>query len=102
MDEAGGQIQLLARNPRRKEMIGIVDWRVEELGRLGVPIPYHRYAEEDDVLSREPDLVVIATGGMPQNPPLAEGDDLVISGDGTEMIIRNLDKANFDATDFLT
>ena len=79
MDEAGGQIQLLARNPRRKEMIGIVDWRVEELGRLGVPIHYNSYAEEDDVLSREPDLVVIATGGMPQNPPLAEGDDLVIS-----------------------
>lgn len=30
-----------------------------------------------------------------------QGDNLVISGDGTDMIIRNLDKANFDATDFL-
>jgi 2,4-dienoyl-CoA reductase-like NADH-dependent reductase (Old Yellow Enzyme family) len=79
MGEAGGQINLLARNPRRKEMIGIVDWRVAELERLGVPIHYNSYAEEDDVLSRELDLVVVATGGMPQTPQLSEGADLVVS-----------------------
>lgn len=79
MDEAGGQINLLARNPRRKEMIGIVDWRVAELERLGVPVHYNSYAEADDILARDVDLVVVATGGMPQNPALAEGDHLVTS-----------------------
>ncbi len=77
--EAGGQINLLVRNPRRREMIGIVDWRLAELERLGVGIRYGVYAEVEDVLSEEPDLVVIATGGFAQSPPLEEGDDLVTS-----------------------
>ena len=77
--EAGGQILLAARNPRRKEMIGIVDWRLSELERLGVPIHYNVFAEAADILERNPDLVVIATGGIAQNPLLDAGDDLVVS-----------------------
>ncbi|WP_426125325.1 FAD-dependent oxidoreductase [Pararhizobium sp. PWRC1-1] len=77
--EAGGQILLAARNPRRKEMIGIVDWRLSELERLGVPIHYNVFAEAADILERKPDLVVIATGGIAQNPLLEAGDDLVVS-----------------------
>ncbi len=76
---AGGQINLLAQNPRRKEMIGIVDWRLEELDRLGVEIRYDTYAESGDVLALEPDVVIVASGGIPQNPPLEAGDDLVVS-----------------------
>ncbi len=77
--QAGGQILLAARNPRRKEMIGIVDWRLSELERLGVPIHYNVFAEADDILERKPDLVVIATGGIAQNPVLEAGEDLVVS-----------------------
>ncbi len=77
--QAGGQINLLVRNPRRREMIGIVDWRLAELERLGVDIRYDVYAEADDVLALEPDLVVVATGGVPQTPELEEGESLVTS-----------------------
>lgn len=77
--EAGGQVLLAARNPRRKEMIGIIDWRLSELERLGVPIHYNVFAEAGDVLERDPDLVVIATGGIAQNPVLDVGGDLVVS-----------------------
>ncbi len=77
--KAGGQIGLAAQNPRRKELIGIVDWRLSELDRLGVDIRYDTWAEKDDVLALDPDAVVIATGGLPQNPALAEGDGLVTS-----------------------
>jgi 2,4-dienoyl-CoA reductase-like NADH-dependent reductase (Old Yellow Enzyme family) len=77
--EAGGQILLAARNPRRKEMIGIVDWRLAELERLGIPIHYNVFAEAGDILERQPDLVVIATGGIAQNPVLEAGDELVVS-----------------------
>ena len=38
MPWAGGQIRLAARNPRRKDLLGIVDWRVSELARLGVDV----------------------------------------------------------------
>ncbi len=76
---AGGQIGLLVQNPRRKDMIGIVDWRLGELDRLGVDIRYDCFAEPDDVLALDPDMVVVAAGGMPQTPPLEMGDDLVVS-----------------------
>ena len=77
--QAGGQIRLAVQNPRRRELIGIVDWRLAELERLGVGIRYDLWAEAEDVLALDPDTVVVATGGLPQNPPLAEGGDLVVS-----------------------
>ncbi|MBZ9974742.1 FAD-dependent oxidoreductase [Mesorhizobium sp. BR-1-1-10] len=77
--QAGGQVRLATQNPRRKELIGIIDWRLAELDRLGVEIRYDTWAEQDDVLALAPDVVVIATGGLPQNPPLASGDNLVTS-----------------------
>ncbi|WP_425051900.1 FAD-dependent oxidoreductase [Psychromarinibacter sp. S121] len=77
-DRAGGQVNLLAANPRRREMIGIVDWRLEELDRLGVEIRYNLYAEAEDVLGQRPDVVIVATGGLPQ-PPEMQGDALTVS-----------------------
>jgi len=77
--QAGGQVRLAALNPRRRELIGIVDWRLSELDLLGVPMTYNVYAEAADVLERAPDVVIIATGGVPQVPPLDGGDDLVVS-----------------------
>ncbi|MGT2468718.1 oxidoreductase [Mesorhizobium atlanticum] len=76
---AGGQVRLATQNPRRKELIGIIDWRLAELDRLGVEIRYDTWAEKDDVLALAPDVVIVATGGMPQNPPLTAGDNLVTS-----------------------
>jgi N-methyl-L-proline demethylase len=80
MGQAGGQVRLAAQNPRRRELIGIIDWRLSELERLGVPIRYDSWATADDVRSHQPDIVVIATGGVPQSPSLVTGDDLVTSG----------------------
>lgn len=77
--QAGGQVRLATQNPRRKELIGIIDWRLAELDRLGVGIRYDTWAEQDEVLALSPDVVVIATGGLPQNPPLTSGDNLVTS-----------------------
>ncbi|MGE0502900.1 MAG: FAD-dependent oxidoreductase [Rhizobiaceae bacterium] len=77
--KAGGQVLLAAKNPRRRELVGIVDWRLAELERLGATVRYDIWAERDDVLALAPDVVVVATGGVPQNPPLETGDDLVTS-----------------------
>ena len=77
--QAGGQVALLVKNPLRRELVGIIEWRLAELERLGVAFHYNCYAEVDDVLALGPDIVVIATGGVPQNPPLEEGAELVTS-----------------------
>lgn len=79
MGEAGGQINLLTRNPRRRELIGIIDWRLAELERLGVEIRYNIFAEEEDVNGENPDIVIIATGGIAQMPALSHGEELAVS-----------------------
>ena len=79
MPWAGGQIRLAARNPRRRDLMGIVEWRVAELERLGVDVQYDALADGRDVLLLEPDVVVVATGGLPQLPELEDGDDLVVT-----------------------
>lgn len=82
MPWAGGQIRLAIRNPRRRDLVGIVDWRVGELARLGVDVRYDTFAEPDTVLEFEPDVVIVATGGLPQFPELETGDaGLVTSWD---------------------
>ncbi len=78
LSEAGGQVNLLTANPRRRELQGIIDWRLAELDRLGVEIRYNLFAEAADVLALRPDMVVIATGGLPQ-PPEIEGETLTVS-----------------------
>jgi 2,4-dienoyl-CoA reductase-like NADH-dependent reductase (Old Yellow Enzyme family) len=63
--QPGGQIAIAASVPRRRDLIGIVDWRVQECERLGVKIRYNTYAEASDVLEQNPDVVIVATGGIP-------------------------------------
>jgi 2,4-dienoyl-CoA reductase-like NADH-dependent reductase (Old Yellow Enzyme family)/thioredoxin reductase len=79
MPWAGGQLRLAARNPRRRDLMGIVEWRVGELERLGVEVRYDTYADPDLVATLQPDVVIIATGGLPQNPSVEEGADLVVN-----------------------
>ncbi|MBT8250025.1 MAG: NADH:flavin oxidoreductase [Acidimicrobiia bacterium] len=78
MHEPGGQVQLLARaNERRQEMIGIVDWLVSEIGHLGVDLRLNTYADAATITAKDPDIVVIATGGFPNTSFLDKGEELV-------------------------
>ena len=57
-DAAGGQIRLASSSPRRRDLIGIIDWRLAECKHFDVDIRYNTYAEADEVLAEDPDLVV--------------------------------------------
>ncbi len=78
-DRPGGQIRLTAQSKRRAEMIGIIDWRMAQCSAKGVEFRFNTWAEAGDVLAEKPDVVVIATGGMPQTDILTAGSDLVVS-----------------------
>ena len=77
--DPGGQVLLTARSPRRREMIGIIDWRMAQCATLGVEFRFNTYAEVSDVISENPDVVIIATGGLPTTDVLESGNDLVVS-----------------------
>ncbi|MGE5202307.1 MAG: N-methylproline demethylase, partial [Acidobacteriota bacterium] len=61
---------------RRREILGIVDWRLSECRRCGVEFRYNLYADAADVLREKPDVVVVATGGLPNTSFLDEGAEL--------------------------
>ena len=80
--DVGGQLLLAARAGWRKDLIGIVDWFKLQLKRLGVEIRWNTFADEDLVKSENPDVVVIATGGLPDTG-FAEGGGALVIDDAT-------------------
>jgi hypothetical protein len=61
----GGQVLVAASASDRRDLIGIVDWRIAELDRLGVAVRLNTYADAEIILAEAPDVVIIATGGVP-------------------------------------
>ena len=61
----GGQVRLTAQSPRRREMIGIIDWRMAQCAARDVTFHFNTWAEVDDVTALNPDVVIVATGGVP-------------------------------------
>jgi N-methyl-L-proline demethylase len=78
-DQPGGQVRLTAQSKRRAEMIGITDWRMAQCVALGVEFRFNTWAEAADALAENPDVVIIATGGMPEKDILNFGNDLTVS-----------------------
>ena len=64
-NDAGGQVKLTAKSPRRREMMSIIDWRMRQCEKNGVVFQFNTYAERDDVMALSPDVVIVATGGIP-------------------------------------
>ena len=75
----GGQIVLAARAGWRKDMIGIADWLAHELEVLHVDVHLNRYVEGPDVLDDETDVVLVATGGVPDVELENGGGELAVS-----------------------
>jgi len=85
----GGQIRLTAQSPRRREMISIIDWRMAQCAARDVTFHFNTWAEADDITALTPDVVIVATGGVPntqlfetrgEQPNIVSSWD-IISGD---------------------
>ncbi|MCP3689791.1 MAG: NADH:flavin oxidoreductase, partial [Gammaproteobacteria bacterium] len=50
-DQPGGQLRMASAASWRKDIAGIIDWRLQELARLNVDISYNILAEAQDVLA---------------------------------------------------
>lgn len=62
----GGQIVLAAKATWRRDLMGIVHWLAQTLERLNVDVRLNMLAEPEDVLGEAPDVVIAATGGLPE------------------------------------
>jgi len=79
--DPGGQVRLTAQNPRRREMISIIDWRMSQCAARDVEFRFNTWAEAVDVTALNPDVVIIATGGLPNTELFESGkeQDLVVT-----------------------
>ena len=75
----GGQVNLAARVDRRKEILGITDWLFDQCQRLKIETRFDCYADVDMVNQASPDLVLIATGGVPSVGCFTEGENLAVT-----------------------
>lgn len=75
----GGQIRLTALSPRRKEMMSIIDWRIAQCEKYGVTIKFNAWAEAETIEAENPDVVIVATGGVAHTDVLSKGNELVVS-----------------------
>ena len=71
---AGGLINLACIPPKKAAMRRLIDFRLAELHRLGVPVFYCKEATAERLEGRDPDLIVVAAGSTPVVPPI-EGLD---------------------------
>ena len=77
-EQPGGQLRLAARVKRRSELIGIIDWRLARCTEAGVDLRFGNYVGAQEILAENPEVVVIATGGLP-NTEILDGSGLAVS-----------------------
>ena len=87
--DPGGQVRLCAKSKRRRDMMGIIDWRMEQCTKKNVNFKFNILVEKDEIIDENPDTVIIATGGIPNLELFETKKDLenvfsswdIISGD---------------------
>ena len=73
--DPGGQVRLTAQSPRRCEMISIIDWRMAQCAAREVVFHFNTWAEAEDVTALDPDVVIVATGGIPNTELFESGKE---------------------------
>lgn len=77
--DPGGQIRLTAQSARRREMISIIEWRMAQCAARDVTFHFNTFAEAADITALDPDVVIVATGGLPHTEVLETGNSHVVS-----------------------
>ncbi|MCL4150121.1 UNVERIFIED_CONTAM: hypothetical protein GTU68_015347 [Idotea baltica] len=90
---AGGQVRVTAMTPRRREMISIIEWRESQCTAMGVTFHFNQYAELDDVIGLNPDVVIVATGGLPNIELFETGQDAKLVETSWDMITGDVKPA---------
>ncbi|MGD9033242.1 MAG: FAD-dependent oxidoreductase [Desulfobacteraceae bacterium] len=69
-DELGGQWRLAATPPHKEKFIDLIHYLAKQIQKLGVEVRLGKTATAAHVAHQSPDVVVVATGGVPSVPTL--------------------------------
>ena len=77
-DRLGGQLNLAAKGMTRRQIWGVADWLVNEVLEVGVEVRLNAFADTENVILENPDLIIVATGGWPEVPQIP-GSGMIVS-----------------------
>lgn len=77
--ELGGQVLPMTRLKRQSEKRSITEWLASEAKLAGARLLVNQYVDEDDILALDADVVIVATGGQPNQELPQGGGDLTMS-----------------------
>ena len=90
-EQAGGQVRLIAGLPLQGSFAELVDWRMHELGRLGVEVALGVEVDAKECARRSPTAVVVATGAAPTalagSTPAADVLSGAVPGEGSVVVL---------------
>jgi len=61
----GGQFRLAGMQPRRAQILELMDWYERQFVKLGVTLRLNTYLDADEIAAHPADVVVLATGSLP-------------------------------------
>ena len=64
-DRLGGQFSLAGMQPRRGQIIDLLDWYARQLSQLGVEVRLNTFLDADEIKEFAADKTVLATGSFP-------------------------------------
>jgi len=64
-DRLGGQFRLAGMQPRRRQIIDLLDWYARQLSQLGVKVRLNAFLEAEEIKEFAADKTVLATGSFP-------------------------------------
>ncbi len=68
-DRLGGQFRLAGQQPRRAQILDLLDWYERQLTKLEVEIQRNTYLEPAEIKDGAYDSVILATGSLPPDNP---------------------------------
>lgn len=80
-ESLGGQCRLAAQIPIRSEFHRILDFLSGQVYAVGVDVRLSTYATAEQILSEEPDVVVVATGSQPNRLDVPGGEQALSVND---------------------
>ncbi len=63
--QIGGQFRLAGMQPRRAQILDLMDWYERQFEKLGVTLRLNSYLESADIAAHPADTVILATGSLP-------------------------------------
>ncbi len=61
----GGQFRLAGQQPRRAQILDLMDWYERQFTKLGVTLRLNTFLDADEIAAHPADTVILATGSLP-------------------------------------